>query len=74
MTADVPLFSQAHRSFCDDVRRPPRYLYNNIGLTSVSSRQYFSALLEELLVLSLFQVGVCCLASVSVALMAAVSV
>ncbi len=43
-----PLSSKAHKSFCDEVFRPPRYLYNSIGRVSSSSRAYLSALRLEL--------------------------
>jgi hypothetical protein len=38
----LPLSSQLHRSFCEDVWRPPRYLYSSIGVSSSSSSLYFS--------------------------------
>jgi hypothetical protein len=38
----LPLSSQVHRSFCDEVWRPPRYLYSRIGVSSCSSSLYFS--------------------------------
>ena len=43
------LSNQAHRSFCDEVCNPPRYLYSKIGLVSSSSRLYREALVEVLL-------------------------
>jgi hypothetical protein len=38
----LPLSSQVHRSFCEEVWRPPRYLYSRIGVSSCSSSLYFS--------------------------------
>lgn len=48
--AHSPLSSQAQSSFCDEVCKPPRYLYIKIGRASSSSKRYLSALLEVLVV------------------------
>jgi len=51
---DLPLSSQEHRSFCEEVWSPPRYLYSRIGVSSFSSSLYFSdALLVDVWVESL---------------------
>jgi len=48
------LSSQEHRSFCEEVWSPPRYLYSRIGVSSCSSSLYFSdALLVDVWVESL---------------------
>lgn len=38
----LPLSSQVHRSFCEEVWSPPRYLYSSMGFSSCSSSLYFS--------------------------------
>lgn len=38
----LPLSNQVHRSFCEEVWRPPRYLYSSMGVSSCSSSLYFS--------------------------------
>lgn len=49
-----PLSSQLHRSFCEEVWSPPRYLYSRMGVSSCSSSLYFSeALLVDVWVESL---------------------
>lgn len=49
----LPLSSHWHRSFCELVCSPPRYLYINMGASSNSSSRYFSeALLVDVCVLS----------------------